>query len=422
MVHEGGSNGGHYICYVKESNNFWYCYNDECRTQVSKEDINKDGIPTASTQACSVKYATAGTALPKPQTGTTNFNYGYGNRCWMNACFVYLNSFTSINNNMSIENDTLDKIIKEILNNGKEKAKQQNKKILAFRNGIKDLIYGSKNKDDHDTRADKILNKITGLNQCSDLENYTNQISKINKESIDAFLDRIEQQQTLSLTDFNNPQKLETNTKEIPGNSNNNTISINLDKSNSTLNPKTNSKLIITTPSTTIKNQNPPIQISRMGNDKKIKVATLKAAHTNNITNERLSILAQKIITNTIKSFQDTNIGADDVLNFINVMKEMITKNIDHGDINAAGKQTGFKAWREQIEDKLQDDNKEETIKKYNKISSQIQKEAVDVFDTIQGRKYGNNQQNGARSFRIIQMLNEGDLTAKYQQSSPQNL
>ncbi len=93
IVHQGGLGGGHYIAYVQESNERWYCYNDSSKTEVSDDDLE-----TAKTQAYVVKYSPIDERgkcrLPESQgrNGTANG----GNRCWANAAFAFALSMTSL--------------------------------------------------------------------------------------------------------------------------------------------------------------------------------------------------------------------------------------------------------------------------------------------------------------------------------------
>ena len=100
-------------------------------------------------------------------------------------------------------------------------------------------------------------------------------------------------------------------------------------------------------------------------------------------------------------------------------MKQEIKNNIYNNSDNysVSGDKAGFSAWNNFIKNKLtgEDDEKEIIMQKYKLISAQIQKQASKAFDTIEGRRYKNDQQNGARSFRIIQMLDEENLDFKYQ-------
>lgn len=96
IVHQGGLGGGHYIAYVQESNERWYCYNDSSKTEVSGDDLE-----TAKAQAYVVKYSPIDERgkcrLPGSQgrNGTANG----GDRCWANAAFAFALSMTSLHNN-----------------------------------------------------------------------------------------------------------------------------------------------------------------------------------------------------------------------------------------------------------------------------------------------------------------------------------
>jgi hypothetical protein len=93
IVHQGGLGGGHYIAYVQESDEQWYCYNDSSKTEVSDDDLIE-----AKTQAYVVKYSPiderSKCRLPESQgkNGTANG----GDRCWANAAFAFALSMTSL--------------------------------------------------------------------------------------------------------------------------------------------------------------------------------------------------------------------------------------------------------------------------------------------------------------------------------------
>jgi hypothetical protein len=105
--HKGILRGGHYKAYIKENINGWHCYNDE---KVSKvDDVN---LLIAMQEAYVVKYTLLNEKLPAPQTGTLNLHGAFGNRCWMNASFAFVKSFTSISKTNNINSNlNIDKII-----------------------------------------------------------------------------------------------------------------------------------------------------------------------------------------------------------------------------------------------------------------------------------------------------------------------
>ena len=106
IVHQGGLGGGHYIAYVQESDEQWYCYNDSSKTKVSGDDLEK-----AKAQAYVVKYSPIDAdsnecRLPESQgrNGTANG----GDRCWANAAFAFALSMTSLhddNHERSVETE-----------------------------------------------------------------------------------------------------------------------------------------------------------------------------------------------------------------------------------------------------------------------------------------------------------------------------
>jgi len=104
IVHIGGDNSGHYVTYVQEEDNKWYCYNDEARTKVA-DYLREDGttvtaakvLDNAKSQAYVVKYSPINDDekcnLPKSQSNGTRNG---GNRCWANAAFAFALSMTSL--------------------------------------------------------------------------------------------------------------------------------------------------------------------------------------------------------------------------------------------------------------------------------------------------------------------------------------
>lgn len=97
IVHRGTIEGGHYVVYIKEGNNRWYCYNDSSRTEVIGANL-ENGFPKEMKQAYIVKYSPTHLAnncdhLPaSQQNGTTNG----GNYCWANAAMAFMLSFTKL--------------------------------------------------------------------------------------------------------------------------------------------------------------------------------------------------------------------------------------------------------------------------------------------------------------------------------------
>jgi len=96
IVHSGGAsaNYGHYVCYVKCSDDKWYCIDDGRAYQVKEEDISDEGFPYQLKQAYIVKYSNKQASLPDKelfQQGYTN----HGNHCYANASLNFLKSLTS---------------------------------------------------------------------------------------------------------------------------------------------------------------------------------------------------------------------------------------------------------------------------------------------------------------------------------------
>lgn len=116
IVHYGSVSSGHYIAYIKEFGEEWYCYNDGQRSKVSSEDLED-----AKKQAYVVKYATTKANLPPHQTAGTN---GGANRCWMNASLAFLGSFTTIDKENLLTKKQNDDLRNEILR-GTEKKKEE---------------------------------------------------------------------------------------------------------------------------------------------------------------------------------------------------------------------------------------------------------------------------------------------------------
>ena len=93
IVHQGRMGGGHYVAYIQEGDEKWYCYNDS-----SKREVKDRALESAKSQAYVVKYSPVGAngkcKLPESQgdNGTTNG----GNRCWANAAFAFALSMVSL--------------------------------------------------------------------------------------------------------------------------------------------------------------------------------------------------------------------------------------------------------------------------------------------------------------------------------------
>ena len=177
--------------------------------------------------------------------------------------------------------------------------------------------------------------------------------------------------------------------------------------------PKTPNPILVTKNITTNS-----YDVSRMHNEKEIKIARTKQNKnfTEELDKEKVTNIANSIIKNTIKHFSERAvlttlaIKEQDVIEFIKQMQIAIKNNIDNisQNENVSGSNAGFKHWYKQIENNLDVGiDKDEMMKKFTLISAQIQKQSASTFDTIEGRKYANSTQNGARSFRIIQMLGD---------------
>ncbi len=89
IQHMGDLDGGHYISYIKEGDNKWYCYNDEERSG----PIEEGALAQAQKDSYIVKYSVVGTPLPEAQAGARNLT---GNMCWANAAAALTASCSSL--------------------------------------------------------------------------------------------------------------------------------------------------------------------------------------------------------------------------------------------------------------------------------------------------------------------------------------
>jgi len=172
IVHQGGLGGGHYIAYVQESDEQWYCYNDSSKTAVSDDDLEK-----AKAQAYVVKYSPIDEhgkcLLPESQgiNGTANG----GNRCWANAAFAFALSMTSLHDDehkRSVETEA-----PKIQNRSRiEKIMKPGANTTAEEIGI-------------ETHVERILN----LDEESDLKAVLKELESIKPEIRKPLNDRLEE-------------------------------------------------------------------------------------------------------------------------------------------------------------------------------------------------------------------------------------
>ena len=156
--HNGTINEGHYTTYIKEEDDQWYHYNDEKRELVKGSKLEE-----AMKQAYVVKYASHKVGLPGSQLGTGNAVGGFINRCWLNASFSFVKSFTTISNT-SPRNISLDAI-----NSVRTNALANFRYSDGINNGYKYLIkpvdfnQGHVDKEGSDTRMrDELLYDFNG--------------------------------------------------------------------------------------------------------------------------------------------------------------------------------------------------------------------------------------------------------------------
>ncbi|MBM5782535.1 MAG: hypothetical protein FJ368_03845 [Pelagibacterales bacterium] len=90
ICHRGTFSAGHYVTFVKEKDNKWYCYNDSSRTCVDENDL-QNNIKTAYIVKYSKVEKDGKVDLPERQIATTNPS----NACWANATAVFAGSFVS---------------------------------------------------------------------------------------------------------------------------------------------------------------------------------------------------------------------------------------------------------------------------------------------------------------------------------------
>ena len=126
------------------------------------------------------------------------------------------------------------------------------------------------------------------------------------------------------------------------------------------------------------------------------------------------SKVAETVMKKAFVELEKDEITYDDMNMFISVMKLAIQKEIydKPSPDQKVGYEAGYSVWAksggviEGILEQINEEDVKETLKKFNKISVQIQKSAAAYLDTIEGRNYSNNNEFGARSFRVVQMLN----------------
>ena len=115
---------------------------------------------------------------------------------------------------------------------------------------------------------------------------------------------------------------------------------------------------------------------------------------------EKLHNVAIDVLQKTAKSL---NVTEQDMIKFVNEMKDQIAKHTDCGTQGAdEGEKAGFTAWRKNIQAQGVHDNA--MMDKFQKISAEIQKQTVGILNTRKGRRY-NDDKKMMRSYRLIQLL-----------------
>lgn len=93
---------GHYVTYVKETDEKWYLYNDSGRSLQTEEQVSE-----AKQDAYIIKYSLVGSDLPNEQAPSKNL----GNTCYANAALAFIGSLESCNLIDEKEVDKLDVIL-----------------------------------------------------------------------------------------------------------------------------------------------------------------------------------------------------------------------------------------------------------------------------------------------------------------------
>ncbi|MDZ5762806.1 putative hydrolase [Candidatus Cyrtobacter comes] len=121
--HTGSLYAGHYMTYVKEKDEQWYCYDDQHYGKDSKSGTKVDSteLELAMEDAYIVKYSKKGDVelLPGQQDLIENDT---GARCWLNSSVIFTKSFTTalssvenfINQNSRFSSEETNALLKEI--------------------------------------------------------------------------------------------------------------------------------------------------------------------------------------------------------------------------------------------------------------------------------------------------------------------
>jgi hypothetical protein len=122
---------------------------------------------------------------------------------------------------------------------------------------------------------------------------------------------------------------------------------------------------------------------------------------------KRAQEAAIDIIGNASKALRE-KVSVGNINLFIKTMKDLAQQKINSDD--DSGKKVGFTAWKNEIKkDHLtgNSEEKKEQMKQFKLISTEIQKQAYEYFDTAEGKKYvsDNDKNVGARSYRVVQLL-----------------
>ena len=136
IQHNGYLQGGHYISYVKESDNNWYCYDDKNRSGPTEESE----LIQAQKDSYIVKYSVEGTKLPEAQVGANNLT---GNMCWANATAALMASCSSLLNDKIILTKEEQGILDGDFAREISPAKGASRNLLKLSNDIKEVITRS---------------------------------------------------------------------------------------------------------------------------------------------------------------------------------------------------------------------------------------------------------------------------------------
>lgn len=188
---------------------------------------------------------------------------------------------------------------------------------------------------------------------------------------------------------------------------------------NPTLYPKSedlNFKVVPIRPSSSPRDTSTKCIAKAVRKDKEIDIVGIKEGESfsGKIEEKKVREMAEIIIKNTFDTLKSSAVRENDINLFVNIMQKLAKDNIINND--TAGSNVGFKAWRdtgkilEELENrnpKIEGKNADEMMQKFKAISTEMQKQAKDYFDTTPGRKYKKDT-SGARSYRIVQLLPDG--------------